>query len=318
MPEYKKILVVRLSSLGDIILSFPLLKILRKKYPQADLHFLTRKKFSEVITLNPNVDKIIETDSDLSITKNKIHDEKYDLILDIHKNFKSIYLTRGSGAEVRRIVKNNFMKMILVKFKINLFKEIIPVYKKYLHTLSKNLTEDELKFTTGDLKISEEKKFDFPYAVISPSARHFTKTYPAAKFIEFIRFRENETFILTGSKDDIDMEICIKINSECSNTKNLCGELSISELASVIRGSEYVICNDSAALHLSEALNRKTYAIFGSTVKEFGFFPQIETSEILEVNGLNCRPCSHIGLPKCPENHFKCMMDIDLKKFNIK
>ena len=317
MPEIKKILLLRLSSLGDIILSFPLLNILRKKYPDAELHFLTRKNFSEVISLNPNVYKILETDNDLSITKNKIYDEKYDLILDIHKNFKSIYLTRGSGAKVRRIVKNNFKKMLLVKFKINLFKDIIPVYKKYLQTLSKNLNEDELKFTTSELNFPKEKKIDFPYAVISPSSRHFTKTYPAEKFIEFIRSRANETFILTGSKDEIDMEICSKINSECSNTKNLCGEISISELASVIKGSEYVICNDSAVLHLSEALNKKTYAIFGSTVKEFGFFPQLETSEAIEVNGLKCRPCSHIGLPECPQKHFKCMLDTDLRKINI-
>ncbi|MFZ1320081.1 MAG: glycosyltransferase family 9 protein [Ignavibacteria bacterium] len=317
MHEFKKILVVRLSSLGDIILSFPLLNILRKKYPEAEIHFLTRKKFSEVIKLNPNVDKIIETDNDLSITKNKLSDEKYDLILDIHKNFKSIYLTRGSGAEVRRIIKNNLMKMLLVKFKINLFKEIIPVYKKYLLTFSDSLNNDELKFTTSILNFSELQKFDIPYAVISPSSKHYTKTYPDEKFIEFIRSRENETFILTGSSDDIDMEICNKINSECSNTKNLCGELSISELASMINGSEYVICNDSAVLHLSEALNKKTYAIFGSTVKEFGFFPQLKTSEVIEVNGLECRPCSHIGLPECPKKHFKCMKETDLKNYNI-
>lgn len=317
MPEFKKILVIRLSSLGDIILSFPLLNILRKKYPAADLHFLTKEKFSEVIMLNPNVDKIIETDKNLSITKNKIVNEKYDLILDIHKNMKSIYLTTGIGVEVRRIVKNNLMKMLLVKFKINMFKEIISVYKKYILTLNDNLNEDELKFTTSDLLISEETRFDFPYSVISPTSRHYTKTYPADNFIEFIHTRENETFILTGSSDKTDKEICSKINSECKNTINLCGELSISELASVIKGSEYVICNDSAVLHISEALNKKTYAIFGSTVKEFGFFPQLNTSEALEISGLKCRPCSHIGLPECPEKHFKCMMETDLRKINI-
>lgn len=319
MHDIKKILIVRLSSLGDIILSFPLLNILRKKFPDAEIHYLTHKKFSEAVLLNRNADKIIETDNDLSITKDRIRDEKYDLILDIHKNLKSIYFTKNSGAEVRRIEKNNFKKFLLVKFKINLFSEIIPVYKKYLMTVKDILYEDEMKFTLSDLNLPDEKKEEYgqDYSVIAPSSKHFTKTYPAEKFMEYIRSRGNERFLLTGSEEKTEMDICEKINSGCSNTINLCGKLTIGELTSVISGSQYVICNDSAVLHLSEALNKKTYAVFGSTVKEFGFFPQLRSSEAIEVSGLKCRPCSHIGLPECPLKHFKCMNETDLRKINI-
>ncbi|MBK8983397.1 MAG: glycosyltransferase family 9 protein [Ignavibacteria bacterium] len=112
------------------------------------------------------------------------------------------------------------------------------------------------------------------------------------------------------------MEICDEINSACVNTRNLCGKLSIPELAAVLKRSEYVISNDSAILHLSEALGKKTTGIFGSTVKEFGFFPQLKSSAVIEIKDLKCRPCTHIGLTACPEKHFKCMLDIDVTKLN--
>ncbi len=86
----------------------------------------------------------------------------------------------------------------------------------------------------------------------------------------------------------------------------------MSALANTIYYSELVICNDSAVLHLSEALGKKAKALFGSTVKEFGFYPQLNNSEALENKDLKCRPCTHIGRESCPEKHFRCM-DIKLK-----
>ncbi len=314
MHDIKKILVIRLSSLGDIILSFPLLKILREKFPETEIHFLTGKNYSEALRLNSNIDRIIEAKEEKEITRNEIQNEKYDMILDIHKNLKSVYFSKNNAPDIRRIIKNNFKKFLLVKFKVNLFKEIIPVYKKYLLSIADFLNEDDYEFSVSDLKVPSLEGFDYRYSVIAPSSRHFTKTFPAEKFIEFIKAKSSGTFILTGSSEKKDMDICDKINSECKNTINYCGKLSIPELAAVLKGSEYVISNDSAVLHLSEALGKNTTGIFGSTVKEFGFFPQLETSQAIEIKDLKCRPCSHIGLPACPEKHFRCMMDIDVRK----
>ncbi|MBS1518486.1 MAG: glycosyltransferase family 9 protein [Bacteroidetes bacterium] len=318
MSEIKKILVVRLSSLGDIILSFPLLNILKKKFPKSEIHFLTGKKFHEIVRLNKNADKVIELNDEIRITRNEIGKNNYDLILDIHKNFRSIYLTAFNGREVRRYQKGNLKKFLLVKFRISLFDEIIPVYKKYLLTLKDILNEEETEFTAGGLQPDGNDKFNFKYTVIAPSSRHFTKTYPAEKFTEFILSRPDEVFILTGSSEETDMKICGSIAVKCKNTFNLCGKLSLKELAEVVNGSEYVISNDSAVLHLSEALKKKTIGIFGSTVREFGFFPQLSSSEVLEVKGLKCRPCSHIGRPECPEGHFRCMMETDLKELRYR
>jgi ADP-heptose:LPS heptosyltransferase len=132
LPSIKKILIIRLSSFGDIILSFPLIKKLREKFSGSEIHFLTKNSYKDVVALNPNVNKIILLDNSLLETRSAISGESYDLIIDIHKNFRSLFVSLFNAKKVRRYSKENFRKFLLVKFKINLFKDIIPVYNKYL------------------------------------------------------------------------------------------------------------------------------------------------------------------------------------------
>lgn len=308
----KKILVIRLSSFGDIILSFPLLKKLKEKFPQSELHFLTKKNYKDLVSLNPCIDRVIISDDQLLKTRNEIAAEKYDLIIDIHKNFRSIYLSLLNAKKIVRYSKENFKKFLLVKFKINLFKEIIPVYKKYLLALSKYTEVTDYSFATSDLEFDNARIIKEKYIVISPSSRHFTKTYPAEKFVKFINDSLDKRFVLTGDDTPNDKLICEFIETNCKNVSNLCGKLSMKELANVLYNSDLVICNDSAILHFAEALGKKVLAIFGSTVKEFGFFPQLIESKVLEIKNLKCRPCTHIGRDACPLKHFKCMEEIEL------
>ncbi|MDQ3193863.1 MAG: glycosyltransferase family 9 protein, partial [Bacteroidota bacterium] len=118
--------------------------------------------------------------------------------------------------------------------------------------------------------------------------------------------------VLIGDASEKDRSICDYIEKNCNNILNLCGKLNIKELLNVLYNCEYVICNDSAILHLSEAVGKKVIALFGSTVKEFGFFPQLYDSKVFENNNLNCRPCTHIGRESCPLGHFRCMNEIQL------
>lgn len=315
MSQIKKILVIRLSSFGDIILSFPLLKKLREKFPETELHFLTKENYKEVIDLNPEVDKILTLKDPMSDFRNEIKEEKYDLILDIHKNFRSIFLSAFNGKKVKRYSKDNLKKFLLVKFKIDLLKNEVPVYKKYLNTISEYISNDEYNFSISELTFEKEKIIKGEYIVIAPSSRHFTKTYPKDKFVNFVNefHKSNKIqFVLVGDNSDRDKSICSYIAGKSENVTDLCGKISIDQLAGVLYNADKIITNDSAILHFSEALGKNVSAIFGSTVKQFGFFPQLNGSKVYEINGLKCRPCTHIGRDKCPEGHFRCMEEIQL------
>lgn len=312
MPEVKKILVIRLSSFGDIILSFPLLKKLKERFPGSEIHFFSKKEYGELLSMNPIVDRVILFDESIIQSRKQLSKEKYDLVLDIHKNFRSILVSIFNGKKIRRYKKENFKKFLLVNFKVNLFKEIIPVYRKYLMTIKEYLKKDDYEYTISELNFDNDRFIKYEYPVISPSSKHFTKTYPAGKFIEYINANKDKKFVLVGDKSENDKAICKYIESNCVNVTNLCGELSMNRLANVLYHSQHVICNDSAILHFAEALGKNVIAIFGSTVKEFGFFPQLYQSRVWEVNNLKCRPCTHIGRESCPEGHFKCMQEIQL------
>lgn len=312
MSLIKKILVIRLSSFGDIILAFPLLKKLREKFPGSEIHFLTKKNYAEVISLNRDVNKVVYLSGSLNETRAEVSKENYDLIIDIHKNFRSLFVSAFNTKKVRRYSKENFKKFLLVNIKVNLFKEIIPVYRKYLLSIEEFLNDDDYDFTISELIFGKDRIIQEDYIVISPASRHFTKTYPAEKFIEYIISLNDKRVILVGDNSSNDKKICDYIESGCKNVLNLCGKLDMNELANVIYYSDYVICNDSAILHLSEALGKRVVALFGSTVKEFGFFPQLKESKVLEVDNLKCRPCTHIGRESCPKGHFKCMKEIQL------
>ncbi|MBK8554030.1 MAG: glycosyltransferase family 9 protein [Ignavibacteria bacterium] len=312
MSLIKKILVIRFSSFGDIILSFPLLKKLREKFPGSEMHFLTKKNYAEIVSLNRDVNKVIYPDGSLAETRKAIGNENYDLIIDIHKNFRSLFISAFNAKKIRRYYKENFKKFLLVNIKLNFFREIIPVYKKYLLSINEFLNDDDLDFTISELNFGKDRILEEDYIVISPASRHFTKTYPAEKFIEFIIGLKDKRVILVGDNSTNDKKICDYIESKCKNILNLCGKLDMNELANVIYYSDYVICNDSAIMHLSEALGKRVVALFGSTVKEFGFFPQLMESKVFEVDNLKCIPCTHIGRESCPKGHFRCMEEIQL------
>jgi len=297
-----KILVIRLSSFGDIVLTFPFLNELRRLYPNAEIDFVVKDQYSELVRLHNSVNNIIVYNESI---KQKLNENKYDVVFDLQSNLKSRGI-RPSNSKVFRVRKETWKKHLLVYTKINLLKEPIPVYRKYLNTLKEFNDSVNTEFTKSNLKISKTNFIQRNYAVISPSSKHFTKRYPKELYVELLK-NVNIKIAFTGDNNKTDKEICSYLESKIKNSLNLCSKLSFSELAGLISESKFVLCNDSGVLHLAEALGKKTYVTFGSTVKEFGFFPQLDTTEVSEILGLKCRPCSHIGRSKCPKGHFKCM-----------
>ena len=315
MKNPDRVLVIRLSSFGDVVLTYNFLKELRKAYPESEIHFLVKQKYKQLLEVVPYINKIItvsSSDSILAIRKQLIFNH-YDLVFDLSNHLKTFILTLFLRSRKIRFKKDYFKKFLLVYFKINFFKDIIPVYKKYLLTLSKVTHNVSYNFVPLLENLKLPNLLSYKYIVLAPSSGHFTKTYPKEMFEKiFGEFSSNsgKKIVLVGDNTPSDLEICSYLEVRLKNCVNLCGKTDFKKLLSLVFYGEFIVCNDSGILHLAEAMNKKTFVFFGSTVKEFGFFPQLPTTTVFENNEISCRPCTKIGRSKCPRKHFKCMYEI--------
>ncbi|MFZ1082689.1 MAG: glycosyltransferase family 9 protein [Candidatus Kryptoniota bacterium] len=319
MAASKKLLI-RLSSAGDVLLTSPLLKTIKTREPEAEVHFVVKAQYADLIQNNPNVSKVHLVQNDAALhqldnLRRQLLQEHFDTTLDLHNNFRSIYLRKGTAKKIEVIRKEVFKRALLVKTKLNVFSNVRSVALKYAQVYDKKIIavpapeiffEKETKQKTADLwqKANlDSEKFIF----LCPGAKHFTKRWPLEYWIELARkVSEGNHAVLIGGEGD--SKICEAIARNVS-VENFCGKLTLLESAAMLSYANVVITNDSFLMHAANAVGKKIVAIFGSTVREFGFFPYGVDNKIMEIAGLNCRPCSHVGLNHCPKKHFKCMMD---------
>ncbi len=309
---YQKILVVRLSSLGDILLTTPLIRTLKNTNPKLEIHFLLRKEYQDVLINNPYISKLItfNRDGSSSTTKGILSQNKYDFVIDLQNNLRSRALTNSLNCPKVRFKKLSWQKFLLVNFKINKLSETPPIPERYASVI------DDLKLDEEGLDLFTNKKPSESLAGLTnligfcPGSRHYTKMWSKEYYIELGKKLIDNGFnvALFGGKDD--KNICNEISSSLSKCINLYNENDILQTAVDMKMCRAIICNDSGLMHTACAVKVPVIAIFGSTVKEFGFIPYRSKNLILENKSLTCRPCSHIGRSNCPKKHFKCMMEI--------
>lgn len=313
LSEIDKVLIIRLSSLGDILLTTPLIRAIKKENAAIQIDFLLRSEYRDLLIKNPNINELfLFTRNDfenLNLIKS-LRTKKYDLVIDLQNNFRSRGITSKLTGEKVRFDKKSFQKILLVKAKINLLKTAPAIPVRYANVIDGlELDDGGLDLFTDKEPSSEIKKLEDVIG-LCPGARHFTKKWPVEYFIQLSRFliRNNFNVVLFGGK--IDKEICRQINEEVPETINLQNDDDILQTAADMKICKAIVCNDSGLMHAASAVGTKVLTIFGSSVKEFGFAPYNCKSLILENNSLSCRPCSHIGRESCPEGHFSCMKEI--------
>jgi heptosyltransferase-2 len=310
--QLKKILVIRLSSLGDILLTTPLIRFIKKKNPSIQIDFAVRTEFSEVIRNNPNLSEIykyVNQKSDKKILLNSLLSKKYDLAIDLQNNLRSKEIVEPLRCDILRFKKSNLKKFLLVHFKINLLKDAPQIPLKYANASGINELDDEgLDFYTENKPNSRLNKNE-NYIGLCPGARHFTKRWPREYFFELGKKLEsfNYKILLFGGREEV--QICDEIMNALKSAQNLCGT-SLLQVAADMKMCKAIYTNDSGLMHIASAVKVPVIAFFGSTVKEFGFYPYKAKSIELEIKNLSCRPCTHIGRNTCPKIHFKCMKEI--------
>lgn len=318
-----KILVIRFSSLGDIVLTTALFPNLKARWPDADVTVLTKAPFVSVFDNNPHVDHVRMFDpARQSFTQlaNEIRQEKYDIVIDLHGNLRSWTVRLFAGAPVTVVVN----KATLARYQVVYLKRVPEVLRRSV----RERILDCLKPLDVPLISTETQLFPKPARTlleahgipagvkligIAPGAKHKTKRWIPIRFAEAAnRLGEipNSMVVLLGDKSD--RPVAEAISSQIKvPVKNLVGWTSLAELMGIVSHLSVLLTNDSALMHIGEALKIPLVAVFGPTVRPLGFAPYRDTSRVAEVINLSCRPCTFHGDEKCPLGHHKCMNDIE-------
>ena len=317
-----KILIIRFSSIGDVVLTTPLVRALKEQVPGCTLHYVIRKAFLPVISANPYIDRIFTIEEKIGEVLPALRREHYDHIVDLHKNFRSFGIRLALMRRSSSFPKLNFRKWLLVNLKLDRL-PALHVVDRYFEALRPFGVTNDGKgldyFIPGEEQVDPDTlpdTFRNGYTAFVIGAKHATKALPEEKIIAVCRMLESPV-ILIGGKEDEERGRRISAASG-DHVLNACGAYSINQSADLIRQSRSVITHDTGMMHIASAFRKKIVSIWGNTVPEFGMFPYMpgnqDRSAMIEVKGLPCRPCSKIGYDRCPRGHFKCMQDIDEKE----
>lgn len=299
-----KVLIIRLSSIGDIIVCSPIIRCIKLQLG-CEVHFLVKKKFAEVQQSNPYIDKHYEYEDEQLQTKLKA--EKYDLIVDLHKNARTFRIKSYLSVRTATYNKINLQKWLMVNLKINRLPSTHLV-DRYFAALEHIGISNDGKGLDYFYDSAEQLKIDLPVRFIALviGAAHYTKQIPTDLCEAIIR-EQNIEVVLLGGQDEIEKGKQIEEKISCIN---LVGKLSLDQSAMVILKSNAVITGDTGLMHLAAALRKPIISIWGSTSPVLGMFPYFGEEKVEEkrINlNLACQPCTKIGKKQCPKGHFDCM-----------
>lgn len=319
--DIKRILIIRFSSLGDIILLTPLFRETRKRFPAVKIDFLTSTTFATLCSNNPHLNRIITLERTKGLKEvNRVIQQNlannYDLILDAHRSIRSrLLLLRWFGwsyfltKRISRIDKRSFKRNLLILTGVNLLKNHLNQRQAYC-LLLKRFTDLSQQNTHTELFPGEREQqhvnqlmaqFQLNNAkliAIDPGASFSGKCWPKEHYLELIAMLQQRGYkvILVGGEKNQEA-LWIYRNSK-QKPVNMTGLLSFLDSAELLRHCQLSISNDTALAHFAEAMEKPAISIFGPTSKEFGFAPFLEKSKLIEIP-LKCRPCSRNGKGKC-------------------
>ncbi len=326
-----KILIVRFSSIGDIVLTTPVIRAAKTQL-EAEVHYATKIQFKSLLEANPYVDRVHFLQSSLLDLIRELRNEEFDYVIDLHNNARTLILKLGLGAKAFSVSKLNVEKWLMVNFRI----DRLP---------SKHMVDRNLE-TMADLGVKNDalgldyfipEKDEVPlewlpethrhgYAAYAIGAQHNTKKLPLKRMIELCE-KINRPVILLGGKEDAALGDQVRHSFEKNEALaregtllsaltnktivyNACGNYNLNQSASILKKARYVFTHDTGLMHIAAAFKKEIFSIWGNTIPAFGMYPYRTVFTNLETNNLSCRPCSKIGYEKCPRGHFKCMNEI--------
>lgn len=316
----KKILIIRFSSIGDIVLTTPVIRCIRKQIPDAVIHYLTKEKFRQILEYNPYLNTIYTINKDIDEVLLDLIGERYDFIIDLHNNLRSWRVKMALHSPSKAFNKLNLQKWVRINLRINILPSVHIVDRYMEATRPLGITNDGLGLDffldpeKSDTQLSLPESFQKVYLAIVIGGQHITKMYPVGQLIELCK-NLNGNIVLLGGPDDAKNGALIAQEAGL-HVFNACGIYSLMESAWLLAGASHVVTNDTGLMHIAAALRKDITSIWGNTIPKFGMYPYFPkgsnaVNNMIEVKTLSCRPCSKIGYDKCPKGHFRCMKDIE-------
>jgi ADP-heptose:LPS heptosyltransferase len=322
-----KFLVIRFSSIGDIVLTSPVVRCLKKQVTGAEVHFLVKPQFRAVVANNPYIDKIHVLQEDWNAMIEVLRAEKFDHIIDLHHNLRTLRVKQALKVPARSFPKLNVEKFIFVKLKWNVMPKV-HIVDRYLKTVAPfGVKNDGAGMDYFIAPHEETKQQDIPashqagYIAVVIGASFYTKKLPVYKLQELCAAIPHP-IILLGAKAEYEEGEAIK-SVDAVKVYNACGKFSLNESADLVRKAKLVIAHDTGLMHIAAALKKPVIAVWGSTTPSFGMVPYYGRNHLMrnalpyddvQVHKLWCRPCTKIGRHHCPQGHFKCMKNISIEE----
>ncbi|MEP7318805.1 MAG: glycosyltransferase family 9 protein [Panacibacter sp.] len=317
-----KFLIIRFSSIGDIVLTTPVIRCLKQQLPDAEVHYLTKKSYKGIIETNHYVDKLHILADDWGAMIASLKEEQFDVVIDLHHNLRTWRIKNAlKKSQNFSFNKLNYEKWLLTAFKINKL-PALHIVDRYLETVAAFGIKNDGK----GLDYFIPEKDIVPITNLPASHMHGfigvvigaalnTKKLPVHKLQELCTKINHPVILLGGPEDKADGDDIAKADD--IKVYNSCGKFNLNQSADLVRKAKLIITHDTGLMHIAAALQKRILSVWGNTVPGFGMGPYYGNAEIKniihEVENLSCRPCSKIGYKKCPKGHFKCMelQDID-------
>lgn len=323
METTVKILVIRFSSIGDIVLTTPVIRCLKEQLEgDVVIDVLTKQQYVSFLTPNPNINKVHTITKSTNEIIKDLQAVNYDYVVDLHKNLRSKRVVKALKQLTFTFDKLNFKKWLLTTFKINKLPNVHIVDRYLAAVKALGVVNDNkgLAFYIPNKDVVDlntlPTNFANGYITFAIGAQHATKRLPNHKIISICN-KINHPIVLLGGREDAENAKVIMAGVK-GEVYNACGKYSINQSASLIQQSKHLITHDTGLMHIAAALNTPITSVWGNTVPAFGMYPYMPNNKnrytIIENKQLSCRPCSKIGYNKCPKRHFKCMEEIDEAK----
>jgi len=311
-----KILIIRFSSIGDIVLTTPVPRCLKTQLDNAEIHYATKAQYKSILENNPYIDKLHLLTGSLDELTADLKKENFDVVIDLHNNLRTRMLKWKLGIQAFSFNKLNIEKWLMVNLKINKLPDI-HIVDRYLETAKSLGVKNDALGLDYFIPEKDEVPWDwFPethrngFVAYAIGAQHETKKLPVERMIELCK-KINKPVALLGGKEDFENAEQVTLTLEkFLPVFNACGKFNLNQSADILRKAEIVFSHDTGLMHIAAALKKEVYSIWGNTIPAFGMYPYHTKFHSLENKNLNCRPCSKIGFQKCPKGHFKCMKEL--------